>query len=254
MRYHLHNSWLSGSGVIPVPAWRRRTEADPCLRRYMLGVYDYVACGLAVTGLAAYAVTYSGFHAAMMEQTPAFLLPFFWMLLVAPLALVMLLWLSIEEMGFLAAQATVWACAALTGFTFQCISLVYTGASLVPLSFAAAGTFAALSAYGCVTRTDLSSSGHFLGMAAAGVVLAAVVNLLMTSTAAEFAFSIIGVIALVGLTAWDTQRIKEIYLEGNGGGVISKKALVGALALYLHANPVVLALRLESLFTAKRNE
>src|SRR6516165_12228294 len=130
MQHDLNSSRLSGSGVIPFPAQRRRTETDASLRRYMRGVYEYVACGLAVTGLAAYTVTHSGFHAAMMEETPGFLLPFFWMLLAAPLALVLLLWLSFDEMGFLAAQVTTWTCSALTGFTFECISLVCTGASL----------------------------------------------------------------------------------------------------------------------------
>lgn len=254
MRYHLHNSWLSGSGVIPFPVPRRQTKTDQSLRRCMLEVYGYVACGLAVTGLAAYAVTYSGFHAAMMDHTPAFLLPFVWILLLAPLALVMLLWLAIDEMGFFAAQATVWACSALTGFTFECISLVHTGASLAPLSFVAAATFAVMSVYGSVTGADLSKSRHFLGMGLVGVVLASVVNFLLASTAAEFALSIIGVIALVGLTAWDTERIKEIYHERNGSEVTSKIALVGALALYLDANPVVLLLRLESLFSSKRDE
>ena len=175
MRYHLPNLWLSRSGVIPLPA-RRRAETDLGLRRYMLEVYDYVACGLAVTGVGAYAVTVSGFHASMMDQTPPFLMPFMWILLLAPLALVMLLWLSIDEMSFFAAQATVWACAALTGFTFECISLVYTGGSLAPLSFIAAATFSAMSVYGYFTRTDLSKSRHFLGMGVVGVVLAGLVN------------------------------------------------------------------------------
>jgi hypothetical protein len=212
----------------------------------MLEVYDYVACGLAVTGLAAYAVTYSGFHAAMMDLTPPFLLPFFWMLLLAPLALVLLLWLSIDEMSFFAAQATCWACAALTGFAFDCISLVYTGASLTPAFFIAAGTFSAISVYGYVTGTDLSKSGHFLAMGVVGVGLAGVVYILLASTRLEFAFSVIGVIALVSLTAWDTQRIKEMYLESDSDEAMSRKALVGALALYLDANPICLLLRLEN--------
>lgn len=257
MRHNLNSPWLSGLGIIPFPgerAQRRQVEHEPSLRGYMLAVYDYIACGLAVTGFAAYAVTYSGFHAAMMEQTPAFFLPFFWMLLAAPLALVLLLWLAIDEMGFAAAQATVWACSALTGFTFECISLVYTETSLVHLSFIAAGTFAAVSAYGYATSTDLSSSNHFLGMGLVGVALATVVNLLLGSSTTEFALSILGIIALVGLTAWDTERISEMYVERKDGRPTNKTALVGALALYLDANPVVLLLRLETLFARKREE
>src|SRR6266852_1966357 len=107
MRYHRYNLWLSRSGVVPLPA-RRRAETDLGLRGYMLEVYDYVAGGLAVTGVGAYAVTVSGFHASMIDQTPSFLMPFMWILLLAPLALVMLLWLNIDEVSFFAAQATAW--------------------------------------------------------------------------------------------------------------------------------------------------
>jgi FtsH-binding integral membrane protein len=185
----------------------------------------YVACGLAVTGLAAYVITYSGFHATMMDQTPPFLLPFVWILLLAPLAPVMLLWFGIDEMGFFAAQATVWACAVLTGFTFECISLVYTGASLVLLSFIAAGTFSAMSVYGYVTGTDLSNSRHFFGMGTVGVVLASIVNFLLASTAAEFALSILGVIALVGLTAWVRSTSRRYTLSGTAAKVRARRRL-----------------------------
>ena len=254
MKYHLHNPWLPGSGVIPFPAKRRRTQVNASLRRYMLEVYDYVACGLAVTGVAAHVVTASGFHAAMMDQTPAFVLPFVWILLLAPLGLVMLLWLSIDEMGSFSAHATAWACAVLTGFAFECISQLYTGVSLAPLSFVAAATFSAMSVYGYTMRADLSKSRHFVGMGVGSLVLASVVNFFLGSTAAEFALCIIGMIALVGLTACDTQRITEIFLDRDDGEATSKKAIVGALTLYLDANPVVLLLRLENLFTNERGE
>ncbi|HJU19230.1 MAG TPA: Bax inhibitor-1/YccA family protein [Stellaceae bacterium] len=232
--------------IASIPARRHGPEADSGLRRYMLGVYGYVACGLAVTGLAAVIVTFSGFHAAMMDRTPAFLLPFIWVLLLAPLGLVLLLWFSIDEMSLCAAQATAWTCSALTGFTFECISLVYTGTSLVPVLFAAAAMFAALSAYGYAARSDLSISNHFLGMAVLGVLLAAAINLFLGSTPSEFGLSVAGIIALVCLTAWDTKRIKEIYLGSDTGEQIGKRALIGALALYLDANPIVLLLRLET--------
>ena len=253
MQHDLNSSRLSGSGVIPFPAQRRRTETDPSLGRYMLGVYEYVACGLVVTGLAAYTVTYSGFHAAMMEKTPGFFLPFFWMLLAAPLALVLLLRLSIDEMGFLAAQVTTWACSALTGFTFECISLVYTETSLVPLFFIAAGTFAAIAAYAHLTGADLSGPNHFPGMAVVGIVLAAIVNLAWGWSPSEFGQSIGGVVALVGLTAWDTGHVEQIYLESERSEPVAKKALTGALALYLDANPVAHLLRIESLLESKRD-
>lgn len=253
MIHRLHNSRLSGSGIFVLPVQWRRAKPDPGLYRYMLEVYDYVACGLAVTGLAAYLVTFSGFHASMVAFTSPFLMPFLWILLLAPLALLMVLWLSVADMSLLAAHATAWTCSALTGFVFGCISLVYTGTSLAPVSFIAAGTFSVMSVYGFLTRTDLSQSRHFLGMGVVGVVLASIVNIFLASTPVQSALSVMAVIALVGLTAGETKRIKDIYLKSDDCEPMSRTALVGALALYLDANPVVLLLRLEDLHASKRN-
>lgn len=253
MTYHVKTPGLSGSRQT-APAVRQHPQAELGLHRYMLEVYEYVACGFALTGLAAYFVTYSGLHAAMMELTPPFLLPFVWILLLAPLALVMLLWLSIDDMNLLAAEATCWICAVLTGFVFGCISHVYLGASLAPAFFAAAGMFAAMSIYSYVTGADPMKPSHFVGMGLVGVVLAAGAYVLLVSTAVELAISVAAVVGLIGLTAWDTPRLKAMYLESDEGGTINRKALVGALALYLDANPVVLLLRLESLYTSKSGE
>ena len=247
MTYHVETPGLSTPGQT-APAIRQHPEADLDLHRYMLEVYGYVACGLAVSGLAAYFVMYSGFHGAMMQLTPPFLHPFVWIFLLAPLALVMLLWFSIDDMNLLAAEATCWICAALTGFVFDCISQVYLGASLAPAFFTAAAAFAALSIYSFVTGTDPTKPGHFIGIGLVGVVLAGGGCFLLVSTAVELAISLAAVVGLVGLTAWDTPRLKTMYREGNQHWTINRKALVGALALYLDANPVVLLLRLESLY------
>jgi FtsH-binding integral membrane protein len=220
----------------------------------MLAVYRYVACGLAVTGVTAYFVMYSGFHAAMMELTPPFLLPFAWIFLLAPLALAMLFWLCIDEMSLLAAEATCWTCAALTGFVFECISQVYIGASLAPAFLTAAGTFATMSICSYMTGADPTTPRYFVGVALIGVVLAGGVNFLLGSTAVELALSATAILALVGLAAWDTPRLKAMYLDSDDGRTINRKALVGAFALYLDANPIVLLLRLESLYGSKPGE
>ena len=238
------NLWLSKSRRIASLAHVRETEIDRRLRQHMLRVYSYMAAGLALTGSIASLMAHSDFHASL-SQTP-FLMPFVWLLLLAPLALVMLLWLNIEEMNFFAVQALFWLYAALVGFSLGCIVLVYTGLNIAPISFSIGATFAAMSLYGYTTGTDLSRSDSFFVMALVGIVLAWLVNSLLASTGPHFAASVAGVVAFVGLTAWDVERVKEMYFESNGGEILSKKALMGALALYLDANPFVLLLEFEN--------
>lgn len=243
----------SAFGQTP-PDVERFPKADHGLHRYMLGIYEYVSCGLAVTGFAAYVLIYSGSHEAMMQLTPPLLLPFVWIFLLAPLALVLLLYLSIDDMSLLAAEGTCWTCAVLTGFVFECISQVYLEASLAPAFLTAAATFAAISVYSYATGADPAKPRHFVGMAVAGVALATVAYFVLSLAAVELAISVTAVIGLAGLTAWDTPRLKAMYFESNEDWTINRKALVGALALYLDANPVVLLLRLESLYTGKPAE
>jgi hypothetical protein len=205
-----------------------RTEAiDQGLRRYMLRVYNFMAGGLAVTGLVAYAAVATGLY----EQIAA--TPLVWVVMLAPLALVLLLSFRIDRMSTGAAQLSFWGYAALMGLSLAGIFLIYTGTSIARVFFISAATFAAMSLYGYTTRRDLSRFGSFLFMGLIGVVLASLVNIFIASSALQFAVSAIGVIVFTGLTAWDTQRIKEIYLESDPGDVLTKKALLGALALYL---------------------
>jgi FtsH-binding integral membrane protein len=253
MRYHLLHPWSSEAPSVAPRLRPRRTEIESGLRQHLLQVYDYMACGLVLTGVFAYLVARSGFHAAMMEEVP-FLLPFLWILLLAPLALAMLFWLEIDEMSFIAAEAIFWAYAAYVGFSLGCISLVYTGASIAPACFVAAGTFAAMSAYGYATRADLSKPGNLLAMGVVGAVLAGIVNIYLASSPLQLVLCVMGVVALVALTAWDSQRIKDMYLESASGGARGRNALMGALALYFDANPVFLILRLESRAASKRDE
>jgi FtsH-binding integral membrane protein len=153
--------------------------------------------------------------------------------MLAPLGLVMLLSFGINKMSATAAQGVFWLYAGLMGISMASIFLMFTGASIARVFFITAGTFAAMSLYGYTTRRDLARFGSFLFMGLIGVVIAMLVNMFLHSSALQFAISVIGVLVFTGLTAWDTQQIKEMYFEGDYGEVATKKAVMGALRLYL---------------------
>ena len=214
--------------VEPLSAKTSGAEIDIGLRRFLLSVYNYMGWGLALTGLVAYGAAESGLYASLVK-TPVL----FWVVVLAPLALVFLLSFRVERMSLAAAQTAFWAYAGLVGLSLAGIFLVYTGTSIARTFFITATTFLAMSLYGYTTRTDLSRFGSFLLMGLIGVVIAGLVNMFLTSSALQLAISVIGVIVFVGLTAYDTQRIKEIYLESDSTVIVGKKAIMGALALYL---------------------
>lgn len=205
-----------------------QTGIDAGLRQFLLSVYNYMAAGLALTGFVAYAAAETGLYASLVK-TPLL----FWGILLAPLALVFLLSFRIEKMSLGAAQTTFWAYAGLVGLSLATIFLVYTGVSIARTFFITATTFLAMSLYGYTTRTDLSRFGSFLLMGLFGVIIASLVNLFLASSTLQLTTSVIGVLVFVGLTAYDTQRIKEIYLEDEDSVIVGKKAIMGALALYL---------------------
>jgi len=153
--------------------------------------------------------------------------------LLAPLGLVLLLSFRIQRMSLTAAQLSFWAYAALVGLSLSGIFYVYTGQSIARVFFVTGATFAATSVYGYTTRTDLSRFGSFLFMGLIGIIIAALVNMFLHSTALQMTVSVMGVIVFTGLTAYDTQRIKAIYVYGEDGAVAGKKSILGALALYL---------------------
>ena len=199
-----------------------------------------MASGLALTGAVAYVAAESGLYASL-AKTPLLL----WVVVLAPLALVLFLSFRIEKMSLGAAQGAFWAYAGLVGLSLAGIFLVYTGASIARTFFITAATFLAMSVYGYTTRADLSALGSFLGMGLIGIIIASLVNMFLVSSALQFAISLIGVVVFVGLTAYDTQRVKNIYLESDGGVIAGKKAIMGALALYLDfLNLFVLLLQL----------
>ncbi|PDT17197.1 hypothetical protein CO670_08135 [Rhizobium sp. J15] len=208
---------------------------DQGLRAYMLKVYNLMALGLAITGVAAYL----GFNFAVQDgQLTQFGELLFrsqlrWVVILAPLAVVFFLSFRIHRMSVSAAQTTFWIYAALVGLSLSSVFLVYTGESVVQTFFVTAASFGALSLYGYTTKRDLSAMGSFLIMGLFGLIIASIVNIFLGSSALQFAISVIGVLIFAGLTAYDTQRIKELYYEADDVAVAGRKAIMGALTLYL---------------------
>jgi len=209
---------------------RTRDEAviDEGLRAYMLRVYNYMAMGLAVTGGVAFMVASSP---TLMQAI--FGTPLMWVAILAPLAMVFFLSFRIHKMSPGTAQAVFWIYAALNGVMFSTIFLAYTSTSIARVFFITASMFAAMSLYGYTTKKDLSGWGSFLFMGLIGIIVAMIVNLFLASSALHFAISVIGVLVFTGLTAYDTQQIKQMYVEGDEAGTATKKAVMGALRLYL---------------------
>jgi FtsH-binding integral membrane protein len=211
-----------------LPTKMSRADMDAGLRQFMISVYNYMASGLALTGVVAYGAAETGLYESLIN-TPLL----FWGVALAPLALVFLLSFRIEKMSLGAAQAAFWAYAGLVGLSLSGLFFVYTGTSIAQTFFITAATFLAMSLYGYTTRTDLARTGSFLLMGLFGIIIASLVNLFLASSTLQLAISVTGILVFVGLTAYDTQRVKEIYLNSDSPTSAGKKAIMGALALYL---------------------
>ncbi|GAA4527993.1 Bax inhibitor-1/YccA family protein [Chelativorans composti] len=208
---------------------------DEGLRAYMIRVYNLMAIGLAITGLAALVAYNFAFADGQLTAfgQAIYLSPLRWVIIFAPLALVFFMSFRIGSLSVPAAQTTFWIYAALMGLSLSTIFLVYTGESITRVFFITAASFGALSLYGYTTQRDLSGMGSFLIMGLFGIIIASLVNIFLASSALQFAVSVIGVLIFAGLTAYDTQRIKEMYYEGDSTLVAGRKAIMGALTLYL---------------------
>ena len=214
---------------------------DQGLRDYMLRVYNYMASGVAITGIVAYAVytmaVVTGTDGSVTGLTPfgsfMFESAFKWVVILAPLAMVFFLSMRIGSMSLGPAQISFWLFSALMGASISSIFLVYAGESIARVFFITAAAFGALSLWGYTTKKDLSGWGSFLFMGLIGIIIAALVNLFIGSTALQFAISVIGVLVFAGLTAYDTQQIKEMYSANDDGTLSGRKAIMGALRLYL---------------------
>ena len=238
-----------------------RAEAaavDQGLRAYMIRVYNYMASGVAITGVVAYAIyamsVVTGADGAVTGLTAfgnfMFASAFKWVVIFAPLAMVFYLSMRIGKMSLSAAQISFWVFSALMGASISSIFMVYAGESIARVFFITAASFGALSLWGYTTSKDLSGWGSFLFMGLIGIIIAMLVNLFIASSALQFAISVIGVLVFAGLTAYDTQQIKEMYYAGDDGTVAGRKAVMGALRLYLDF--INLFLMLLSLFGDRR--
>ncbi len=212
---------------------------DAGLRAYMIRVYNYMSAGVALTGLVAWftfqaAVTDVGGSLQLTSFGHAiFQSPLMWVFVLAPLGLVMLLSFGINRLSAGTALMLFFVYAGLLGLSLASIFLVYTGQSITQVFFISAATFGAMSLYGYTTQRDLTGVGSFMFMGLIGIIIASLVNMFLQSSGLGWAISVIGVLVFVGLTAYDTQRIKEMYNVNDDGTVSGRKAVMGALSLYL---------------------
>ena len=229
--------------ILPVTSagQARRTEKDLGRRRYTLGAYAYMASGLAVAAIVAHLTADSSFHHSIVGTL--LLTPFVWPLVAAPLGLVMLLALTVDDMDLISAEAIFWVYAVLVGFSVDCIAMVYTGVSVMPVFLAGAITFAAMSLCGFITGRWLSETGSFVVAGLSGAGLVGITSFLLYATATEFALSLTGLIVFVTLAAWDRQRIEEIYRTRSRDNSAHGLAVLGALALYVDASVFPLLLQ-----------
>jgi FtsH-binding integral membrane protein len=217
-----------------------RAEVDQGLRAFMLGVYNYMTLGLGVTGLVAYGthlLAVAGSGAGRIALTPLgealYTSPLRWLVILSPLAFVLFIGAKAQSMSAATARTLFLAFAAVMGLSMSSLLLVYTGASISRVFFITSAAFGGLSLYGYMTRRDLSPYASFLIMGVWGLVIASLVNLFLHSSGLQFALSILSVLIFAGLTAWDTQNIKDMYYESDGYEVAQKKSVFGALSLYL---------------------
>ena len=219
----------------------RTAEIDAGLRAYMIRIYNYMAAGVALTGVTAWLT----FNAAVITDTSGkitgltsfgqaiFSGPLTIVLFLGTLGIVFFLSFRINKLQASTAMVLFMLYAGLLGLMLSSVFLSYTGASITRTFFISAASFGALSLYGYTTQRDLSPIGSFLIMGLFGLIIAMLVNLFLKSSGLDFAISAIGVLIFAGLTAWDTQKIKEMYDVNDDGTVAGRKAVMGALTLYL---------------------
>jgi FtsH-binding integral membrane protein len=226
---------------------------DEGLRAYMLKVYNYMATGILLTGIVALisfkmsvVTDVNGSIVALTSfGSTIYMSGLKWVIMLAPLGIVFYMSFGINKMSAAKAQTTFWIFAALMGLSLSSILLVYTGLSVTRVFFITAATFGAMSIYGYTTKRDLTKFGSFLIMGLIGIIIASLVNIFLKSSMMYFVISILGVLIFIGLTAYDTQKIKNMYTASDTGELIGKKAVMGALTLYLDfINLFIMLLRL----------
>ena len=214
-------------------------SVDAGLRAYMLRVYNYMLVGLGLTGAVAWATANTPllnvFYNQVQTANGIGIQPNIlgWIAVFAPLAMVFFLSFRLQKMSFAAAQTTFWVYAALMGVSLSTILFLYTGTSIALTFFVTAATFGAMSLWGYTTSRDLTGFGSFLFMGLIGLLLASLANFFFHSSQLQFVVSVIGVLIFTGLTAYDSQSIKNLYFAGDDSEATGKKAIMGALRLYL---------------------
>ena len=225
-------NWSDPRTSYGAPAGRadaRDVAFDAGLRSYMLSVYNYMASGVLLTGIVALLFARSGMAAELFVNGGILK----WVVILAPLGMVMWLSFGINRLSEGAAKGIYWAYAVAMGLSLSTIFLVYTGASIASTFFASAAAFGGLSLYGYTTKRDLSGFGTFLIMGLVGLIVASLINLFLQSSAMDFVISIIGVLLFAGLTVYDTQKIKSMYFHVQGSEMVGKSVVMGALTLFL---------------------
>ncbi len=231
----------------PTAGTLTQAQIDQGLRNYMLRVYNYMASGLALTGIVAYVVAHTGLYEALMTSGAGFIV------MLAPLGIVFFMSIKLQTMKASTAQALFWVFSALMGASLSYVFMRYTDASVARVFFITAGTFGAASLFGYTTKRDLTKMGSFLMMGLFGIIIAMLVNIFLGSSLLHFVISAIGVLVFTGLTAFDTQRIKESYVETDGRDATLKKSIFGALGLYLNfINLFVMLLSLTGMMGGSR--
>ena len=208
------------------------TQVDLGLRSYMLGVYNHMTTALLMTGFFAYAMKWAVFNVAGVGQL-IYGSPLKWVVMLAPLGLVFWLSARINSMSATKARNLFYVYAALMGVSLASVLLMFSTASVARAFFITAGAFAALSLYGYTTKRSLSAMGSFMMIGLFGLIIAMVVNIFLASTAMDMMISVVGVLIFAGLTAWDTQKIKLMYMASDSEAERTKKSIFGALMLYL---------------------
>ena len=211
------------------------SDIDLGLKAYMNKVYSFMAVGLALTGVIAHIFSRMAYDFEMGSLTPfgttVYASPLAFIIMLAPLGFMLALSFGISKMKESTVQMLYWSFAAVMGVSLASIFIQYTGESVARVFFITAGSFGALSLYGYTTKKDLTGWGSFLFMGLIGIIIASIVNIFVASSFLQFDISVIGVLVFAGLTAYDTQQIKNMYYDGTGNE--GKKAIMGSLRLYL---------------------
>ena len=200
---------------------------DEGLRGYMLSIYNYMASGVLLSGVVAMLFARSGLAVQVLQT------PLRWLIMLAPLGFVMAMSFGLHKMQTSTLKTLFWGFSVAMGLSLSSIFLVYTGTSIAMTFFATAGAFGGLSLYGYTTKRNLSAMGAFMVMGLIGIIIAMVLNIFIQSTAMQLAISVLGVLIFAGLTAWDTQRLRDAYYQVQGSDMLGKVVIMGALSLYL---------------------